>query len=114
MRPYYQVKNETWVKCFSKRYDISKPYLSVNSDYGQNISKYLKYPSWELLILYVYRSYALNSRFYNTLPKDISLICKSGMNDFNSIIENIKPKTFVKLFNYSAPISIRAKFEKSQ
>ena len=111
MRPYYHIQDETWKDCLSKILDISKPYLSLNSDYGRFVSQYLKYPSLEEFILYTYRKYSFNSKIYSTLPKNISLICKSAMDDFTSVIKNIKPEEFAKLFNESAKIEIRTKLE---
>jgi hypothetical protein len=112
MRPYYHVQNETWKDCLSKVLDISKPYLSLNSDYGNFVSKYLKYPSLEEFILYAYRKYSFNSKIYSTLPQSIALICKSAMDDFTSVTKNIKPEEFAKIFNESAKIEIRTKMEK--
>ena len=110
MRPYYYVQNETWINCLAKTYDISKPYLSLNCDYGRFVTRYLKYPSLEEFILYAYRKYTPK---YNTLPQNISLVCESVINDFVPVIENVKPETFAKLFSDSAPIEIRTKLEKS-
>ena len=112
MRPHYHVQNETWKDCLSKVLDISKPYLSLNSDYGNFVSKYLKYPSLEEFILYAYRKYSFNSKIYSTLPQSIALICKSAMDDFTSVTKNIKPEEFAKIFNESAKIEIRTKMEK--
>ena len=93
--------------------DISKPYLSLNSDYGRFVSNYLKYPSLEELILYAYRKYSYNSKVYNTLPVNIILICKSALDDFIPVIKDVKPESFAKIFNESAPIEIRLKKENS-
>ena len=113
MRPYYKIQNETWLDCLSKGLDISKPYLSLNSDYGRFVSNYLKYPSLEELILYAYRKYSYNSKVYNTLPVNIILICKSALDDFIPVIKDVKPESFAKIFNESAPIEIRLKKENS-
>ena len=111
MRPYYYIQKETWMNCFSKTYDISKPYLSLNSDYGRFVSQYMKYPTLDEFILYSYRKYSLKK--YNTLPINISLVCKSAIDDFISVIKDVKPEQFAKLFNESAPIEVRKKLEKS-
>ena len=113
MRPYYNVKNETWLDCLWRKLDISKPYLSLNSDYGRFVCQYLKYPTLEEFTLFTYRKYALNSKVYNTLPVDIIKICKSAMDDFIPVIKDIKPEEFAKLYQNSAPITIRTQLEKS-
>lgn len=113
MRPYYYIQEKTWKDCLSKTVDISKPYLSLNSDYGRFVSKYLKYPTLDEFTLYAYRKYAYNSKVYKTLPKNISLICKSAMDDFIPVIKDVTPESFVKLYNESAPIATRIKIEKS-
>ena len=113
MRPYYNVKNETWIDCLSRKLDISKPYLSLNSDYGRFVSQYLKYPTIEEFTLFTYRKYVYNSKFYNTLPINITQICKSAMDDFIPVIKDIKPEEFAKLYQNSAPITIRTQLEKS-
>ena len=113
MRPYYNVKNETWIDCLSRKLDISKPYLSLNSDYGRFVSQYLKYPTIEEFTLFTYRKYVYNSKFYNTLPFNNTQICKSAMDDFIPVIKDIKPEEFAKLYQNSAPITIRTQLEKS-
>ena len=113
MRPYYYVKDETWIKCFSKTLDISKPYLSLNSDYGRFVSKYLQYPSLNEFILYTYRNYALNSKVYSTLPKRIDLICKVILKDFVPVIKDVTPEKFAQLYNDSVEIKKRIELEKS-
>ena len=113
MRPYYHVQEETWKDCFSKKLDTSKSYLSLNSDYGKFVSQYLKYPTLEELILYAYRKYSYKSKVYNTLPINISFLCQSTLDDFIPVIKDVKPEIFAKLFNDSAPITIRTQLEKS-
>lgn len=114
MRPYYKIQNETWKDCLSKNLDTSKPFLSLNADYGRFVSQYLKYPTLEEFTLYTYRKYAYNYKFYNTLPINITLICKSAIDDFIPVIKDVKPESFAKLFNDSAPIERRMKIENSQ
>lgn len=113
MRPYYKIQNETWIDCLGKKLNISRPYLSLNCDYGRFVSQYLKYPTLEEFTLYAYRKYALNSKVYNTLPIKIALICKSAMDDFVPVIKDVKPEEFAKLFKDSAPIETRMKIEKT-
>ena len=113
MRPYYHVQEETWKDCFSKKLDTSKSYLSLNSDYGKFVSQYLKYPTLEELILYAYRKYSYKSKVYNTLPINISFLCQSTLDDFIPVIKDIKPEEFAKLYQNSAPITIRTQLEKS-
>ena len=113
MRPYYKIQDETWIDCLSKKLDISKPYLSLNCDYGRFVSQYLKYPTLEEFTLYAYRKYAFNSKIYSTLPIKITLICKSAMDDFIPVIKDVKPEEFAKLFKDSAPIETRMKIEKT-
>ena len=113
MRPYYNVKNETWIDCLSRKLDTNRPYLSLNCDYGRFVSQYLKYPTLEEFILFAYRKYSYNSKVYNTLPLNIADICKSAMNDFIPVIKDVKPEEFAKLFQNSAPIVIRTQLEKS-
>ena len=113
MRPYYNVQNKTWIDCLSQQLDINKPYLSLNSDYGRFVCQYLKYPTLEEFTLFTYRKYALNSKFYSTLPVDIVKICKSAMDDFMPVIKDVKPEEFAKLYKNSAPIEKRTQLEKS-
>ena len=113
MRPYYHVQKETWKDCLSKKLDISQSYLSLNTDYGRFVSKYLKYPTLDELTLYAYRKYAFKSKVYNTLPINISLLCKSTLDDFIPVIKDVEPKIFAKLFEDSAPIAIRTQLENS-
>jgi hypothetical protein len=113
MRPYYNIKDETWKDCLSKKIDISKPFLSLNCDYGKFVSQYLKYPTLDEFILYSFRRYILNSKF-NTLPSYISLICQSVLDDFSPVIKDIKPELFKQIFNDSAPIQTRIKLEKNE
>lgn len=113
MRPYYYIKDETWKDCLSKKIDISKPFLSLNCDYGKFVSQYLKYPTLDEFILYSFRRYILNSKF-NTLPSYISLICQSVLDDFSPVIKDISPELFKQIFNDSAPIETRIKLEKNE
>jgi hypothetical protein len=113
MRPYYHVQKETWKDCLSKKLDIFKSYMSLNTDYGRFVSNYLKYPTLDELTLYAYRKYAFNSKVYNTLPFNISLLCKSTLDDFIPVIKDVEPKIFAKLFEDSAPIAIRTQIENS-
>ena len=113
MRPYYNIKDETWKDCLSKKIDISKPFLSLNCDYGKFVSQYLKYPTLDEFILYSFRRYILNSKF-NTLPSYISLICQTVLDDFSPVIKDINPELFKQIFNDSAPIQTRIKLEKNE
>ena len=114
MRSYYNIKDETWKDCLSKKIDISKPFLSLNCDYGKFVSQYLKYPTLDEFILYSFRRYILNSKFYNTLPSYISLICQSVLDDFSPVIKDINPELFKQIFNDSAPIQTRIKLENNE
>lgn len=114
MRPYYNIKNETWMDGLAKKIDISKPYLSLNCDYGRFVSQYLKYPNLDEFILYVYRKYVFNSKVYNTLPLLISSLCQNRINEFTLVIKDVTPESFKKMFNDSAPIEIRKKIEKDE
>ncbi len=114
MRPYYNIGNETWEDCLAKKLDISKPFLSLNCEYGRFVSQYLKYPTLDEFILFIYRKYVFNSKVYNTLPLKISDLCQNTFNEFNPVIKDISPETFKKLFNDSAPIEVRKKIEKDE
>ena len=114
MRPYYNIENETWQDCLAKKIDISKPFLSLNCEYGRFVSQYLKYPTLDEFILFIFRKYVSNSKVYNTLPLIISDLCQITFNEFNPVIKDISAETFKKLFNDSAPIEIRKKIEKDE
>jgi len=123
MRPYYYVGDKTWVDCFAEKIDINKMYISRNSDYGRFVCQYLKYPTIEELVLFIYRKYEskFNTLFtyrkyaskFNTLPARIIQICEVTLEEFSPVIKNIKPEKFAELFRNSASIRVRTELEKS-
>ena len=114
MRPYYTIEDETWKDCLAKKIDISKPFLSLDSDYGRFVSQYLKYPTLDEFILFIYRKYVFNSKVYNTLPLLISDLCQMIIKEFIPVIKDVSPETFKKMFTNSAPIEMRKKIEKEE